>query len=83
MQACAGVLGGVALIAIVGAAFAAWRVLHRRRIRAAAGSSDEESPYAKGLPFGGGKGFHGGARPTRCYIVCTPSRAAPRKLQAV
>jgi hypothetical protein len=64
MDARAGVLGGVALIAMVGAALVTWRVLHRRRVRAAAGSSDGESPYAKGgLPFGGAKGFHGGAWP--------------------
>ena len=61
----AGVLGGLALLAAIAAALVTWRVLHRRRVRAASGSSDEESPYAKGgVPFGGAKGFHdGGAKP--------------------
>ena len=57
----AGVLGGVVGVALIAALLATWLVLRRRRIRAhGASSGDEESPYAKAVPFASGKGFHNG-----------------------
>lgn len=46
-------------LAVVAAALAAWLVMRKRRIRNS-GSSDEESPYAKGGVFGGSKRFQNG-----------------------
>ncbi len=50
-------------VAIIAALLATWLVLRRRRIRAhGASSGDEESPYAKAVPFANGKAFHNGGR---------------------
>lgn len=54
----AGVVGGVAALAIIAVVLASWLVMRKRRIRNS-GSSDEESPHAKGMVFGSSKRFPG------------------------
>ncbi|KAK9905638.1 hypothetical protein WJX75_003659 [Coccomyxa subellipsoidea] len=53
-----GVVGGVAALAIIAVVLASWLVMRKRRIRNS-GSSDEESPHAKGMVFGSSKRFPG------------------------
>lgn len=48
-------------LAIVAAGLATWLVMRKRRIRNS-GSSDEESPHAKGTGFGSAKRFPNGER---------------------